>query len=192
MVRYLGDLPALTRKVPTRTTRPGQHGNGRKQKKTEFFYRLIEKQKLRFHYMVSEKQLLRYVKKARKTLGSTGWILLQYLEIRLDNLIYRAGIAVTLPAARQLVNHGHILVNNVSVSIPSFQCQPTQTIAIKKTAKVGVLVQKDLQQNIQQAPIHMSIDAERLIVTINQGPIRSEIPLNLNELLVVEYYSNRL
>merc|ERR1712014_565279 len=109
MVRYLGAIPALSQKIPTRKTRPGQHGGGRRKKRnppSQFFYRLTEKQKLRFHYIVSEKQLLRYVKNSRKIPGPAGQILLQYLEIRLDNLIYRAGLSTTLPEARQLVNHG--------------------------------------------------------------------------------------
>ena len=119
MIRYLGILPALTQKIPTRITCPGEHGIKRK-KRTQFLYRhlLIEKQKLRFHYIVSEKQLCRYVKKARKTPRSTSWVLLQYLEMRLDNLIYRACLATTLPIARQLVN---MIIFWLIISVLMFQ-----------------------------------------------------------------------
>jgi ATP synthase F1 epsilon subunit len=110
VIRRLGRLPALTKKIPKRNTRPGQHGASRK-KLTQFSYRLIEKQKLRFYYGISEKQLVRYIKTVQIAKGPTGQILLQKLERRLDNIIYRLGWAPTLPAARQLVTHGHILVN---------------------------------------------------------------------------------
>jgi len=109
--RKLGELPGLTRKTSKKMTRPGEHGQKSK-KPSEYALRLEEKQKLRFNYNINEKQLLRYVKIAKKAQGPTGSILLQILEMRLDNTIFRLGLAPTIPAARQLVSHGHILVNN--------------------------------------------------------------------------------
>ena len=97
---------------------------------SEYAIRLQEKQKLRFNYGISEIQLLRYVYLARKVKGSTGQVLLQLLEMRLDNTIFRLGMASTIPAARQLVNHGHICINGSRVSIPSFQCKPGDIITV--------------------------------------------------------------
>src|SRR5918997_5477486 len=122
VVRRLGDVPGLTRKTPRRAYPPGQHGQARK-KRSEYAIRLEEKQKLRFNYGITEKQLLRYVRKARRATGSTGQTLLQLLEMRLDNTVFRMGMAPTIPAARQLVNHGHVTVNNRVVSIASYACR---------------------------------------------------------------------
>src|SRR5512146_2719574 len=110
VVRRLGELPGLSRKSPRKAYPPGQHGQDRK-KKSEYAVRLEEKQKLRFNYGLTEKQLLRYVKKARRAGGSTGLVILQLLEMRLDNTVFRLGFGPTIPAARQIVNHGHICVN---------------------------------------------------------------------------------
>ncbi|MEM7770254.1 MAG: 30S ribosomal protein S4, partial [Cyanobacteria bacterium P01_A01_bin.37] len=107
IVRRLGELPGLTRKAAKRAYPPGQHGQARR-KRSEYAIRLEEKQKLRFNYGLTERQLLRYVKKARRAQGSTGQVVLQLLEMRLDNTIFRLGMAPTIPGARQLVNHGHI------------------------------------------------------------------------------------
>ncbi len=122
IVRRLGDLPGLTRKNAKRAYPPGQHGQARK-KRSEYAIRLEEKQKLRFNYGLSERQMLRYVLKARRTTGSTGQILLELLEMRLDNTVFRMGMAPTIPGARQLVNHGHITVNGrpVNVQLPSWR-----------------------------------------------------------------------
>lgn len=191
VIRRLGELPALTQKIPKRQTRPGQHGSNRK-KPTQFSYRLTEKQKLRFHYGISEKQLVHYVKIARKMKGSTGQILLQKLERRLDNIVYRLGWAPTLPAARQLVTHGHISVNQKSVTIPSYICSRHEIIKVRSTDKSFNLVRKKFRENIQKLPSHLSLDTENLTATINRQADRSEIALKLNELLIIEYYSNRL
>ena len=119
IVRRLGDLPGLTRKAPTRTSPPGQHGsNPKKPKPSQYRIRLEEKQKLRYNYGVTEKQLLRYMQRARRAKGSSGENLLQLLEMRLDNTVFRLGMAPTILAARQLVSHGHIMVNNQRVNSP--------------------------------------------------------------------------
>ena len=191
MIRHLGDLPALTQKTTGRTSRPGQHG-ARRRKPTQFAYRLVEKQKLRLHYGVSEKQLVCCVKAARNAKGSTGQILLQILEIRLDNIIYRLGWAPTLPAARQLVSHGHILVDNERVKIPSFSCDPPKLIKLQDHVHTLKIVQQTLQEQMRILPTHLLIDIDKMTAVVNQTAVRNEIPLSLNELLIIEYYSNRL
>lgn len=191
VVRRLGELPALTQKIPKRNVRPGQHGSNRK-KPTQFSYRLAEKQKLRFYYGVSEKQLVQYVKVARKAKGPTRQILLQKLERRLDNIVYRIGWAPTLPSARQLVNHGHILVNQQCVTIPSYTCSLNEIIAVRNVDKSRNLVEQNYQNCLQKLPTHVSLDTENLTAIITRQVDRRELPLNLNELLVIEYYSNRL
>ena len=189
VVRRLGEMSAFTRKIPKNYNRPGQHGENRG-KPTQFSFRLTEKQKLRFYYGILEKQINRYVIDARKAKGSTGKLLLQLLEIRLDNIIYRIGWAPTLPAARQLVNHGHILVNQNQVTFPSFSCSPGQSILFKKN--IYKLVEKTLQERDQNLPSHLTLSIEGKIAKVNQKTDRREVPLDLNELLVIEYYSNRL
>merc|ERR1712190_296093 len=191
ITRRLGKLLAFTQKVSNRSSRPGQHG-ANNVKMTQFAYRLREKQKLRFYYGISEKQLVRYVTSARKAKRSTGELLLQNLEIRLDNIIYRLGWASTLPEARQLVNHGHVLVNNQQVTIPSFSCQPLQTLAIANTENIKLLVEKNLQGRSTEVPVYLSIDRRSLTSIVNQKPTRADIGVELTELLVIEYYSNRL
>jgi len=191
VIRRLGELPALTRKIPKRNTRPGQHGSNRR-KPTQFSYRLAEKQKLRFYYGISEKQLIRYVKIARKIKGSTGQILLQKLEQRLDNIVYRLGWAPTLASARQIVTHGNILVNQKRVTIPSYICSPHETIKVRNVDKSSNLVKRNSQGHIQKLPSHLSLDVESITAIINRQAELCTIPLTLNELLVIEYYSNRL
>jgi small subunit ribosomal protein S4 len=191
VVRRLGELPAFTQKIPKRNTRPGQHGSSRN-KPTQFSYRLAEKQKLRFYYGISEKQLVSYVKIARKTKGSTGQALLEKIEQRLDNVIYRIGWATTLPAARQLVQHGHILVNKKGTTIPSYSCSPSEVIEVKNVEKSRNLVKRRLRECTQKLPSHLLLNVENLTAVVNKNAVRHEIPLVLNELLVIEYYSNRL
>ena len=132
ITRRLGDLPGLTSKKPKLTQRPGQHGNAKKL--TQYAIRLEEKQKLRFNYGISEKQLMNYIRKAKKIKGATGNILLQLLEMRLDNVIFRLGMAPTIASARQIVGHKHITVNNSCVSIASYQCQPGDIISVKDSS----------------------------------------------------------
>ena len=143
IVRRLGDLPAFTTKIPKRYNPPGQHGEKR-QKPTQFSYRLAEKQKLRFYYGISENATVRYITLARRSNGPTAEVLIQLLEKRLDNLVYRRGFAQTIPAARQLVNHGHILVNNKRVTVPSFSCSVGQVVTIKDRKATQRLVTNSL------------------------------------------------
>jgi small subunit ribosomal protein S4 len=187
----LGDLPGLTRKVARRAYPPGQHGQARR-KRSEYAIRLEEKQKLRFNYGLSEKQLLRYVKKARRATGSTGQVLLQMLEMRLDNTIFRLGMAPTIPGARQLVNHGHVTVNGRVVDIPSYQCRPGDLVGIKNREKSREMVKANLQYpGLANVPSHLELDKEKLLGKVNSVIDREWVALQVNELLVVEYYSRQ-
>lgn len=191
IVRRLGDLPGLTRKTPRRAYPPGQHGQARK-KKSEYCIRLEEKQKLRFNYGITEKQLLRYVRKARRATGSTGQSLLQMLEMRLDNTVFRMGMAGTIPAARQLVNHGHVTVNGRVVDIASYQCRPGEMIGIKDNERSKRLAQQNLEfPGLANIPSHLEFDKNNLTGKVNGIVDREWVALQINELLVVEYYSRQ-
>lgn len=191
VVRRLGELPGLSRKAPRKAYPPGQHGQARK-KKSEYGVRLEEKQKLRFNYGLTEKQLLRYVKKARRVGGSTGQVLLQLLEMRLDNTIFRLGFGPTIPAARQVVNHGHITVNGRVVSIPSYQCRPGDVIGVRDKDVSRKLVEANLAfPGLANVPTHLELDKAKLTARVNSVIEREWVALNINELLVVEYYSRK-
>merc|ERR1712178_349732 len=144
ITRRLGDLPGLTSKTSKLNKRPGQHGANQK-KLTQYAIRLEEKQKLRFNYGVSEKQLMNYIRQAKKVKGATGNILLQLLEMRLDNIIFRLGMAPTIAAARQIVGHKHVTINNSCVSIPSYQCKPGDVISIKDSTSSKQLITSNLE-----------------------------------------------
>jgi small subunit ribosomal protein S4 len=191
VVRRLGELPGLSRKTPKRAYPPGQHGQARK-KRSEYAVRLEEKQKLRFNYGVSERQLLRYVRKARRAAGSTGQVLLQYLEMRLDNTVFRLGMAPTVPGARQLVNHGHVTVNGRVVDIPSYQCKPGEVIGVRDSDRSRALVEANLQfPGLAHLPSHLEFDKAKLQGKVNGVVEREWVALQVNELLVVEYYSRQ-
>jgi small subunit ribosomal protein S4 len=191
VVRRLGDLPGLTRKQPRRSYPPGQHGQARK-KRSEYAIRLEEKQKLRFNYGITEKQLLRYVRRARRATGSTGQSLLQLLEMRLDNTVFRLGMAGTIPAARQLVNHGHVMVNGRVVNIASYQCRPGEVISVRDTDRSRRLVQQNLEYpGLANLPSHLEFDKNNLTGKVNSVVEREWVALQINELLVVEYYSRK-
>ncbi|HBE18855.1 MAG TPA: 30S ribosomal protein S4 [Cyanobacteria bacterium UBA11149] len=191
VIRRLGELPGLTRKSARRSYPPGQHGQARK-KRSEYAIRLEEKQKLRFNYGLSERQLIRYVRKARRTTGSTGTTLLQMLEMRLDNTVFRLGMAGTIPGARQLVNHGHVTVNGKVVDIPSYQCRPGEVISVKDTEKSRRLVQQNLEfPGLANLPSHLEFDKTKLTGKVNSVIDREWVALQINELLVVEFYSRQ-
>ena len=191
ITRRLGELPGLTRKSARRAYPPGQHGQNRK-KRSEYAIRLEEKQKLRYNYGLTEKQLLRYVRKARRATGSTGQILLQLLEMRLDNTIFRLGMAPTIPAARQLVNHGHVLINGKEVNIASYQCRPGEVITVRDNDKSRKMVETNLQYpGLANLPSHLEFDKNALAGKVNSLCEREWVALNINELLVVEYYSRK-
>jgi small subunit ribosomal protein S4 len=191
IVRRLGDLPGLTRKSPRRAYPPGQHGQERK-KRSEYAIRLEEKQKLRFNYGITERQMLRYVRKARRASGSTGQVLLQLLEMRLDNTVFRLGLAPTIPAARQLVNHGHITINGKIVDIASYQCRPGEVVGVKNKEASRKLAQQNLQYpGLANLPSHLEFDKAKLEGKVNSVIDREWVALQINELLVVEYYSRQ-
>ena len=191
VVRRLGDLPGLTRKSARKAYPPGQHGQARK-KKSEYAIRLEEKQKLRYNYGVTERQLLRYVKKARRAGGSTGQVILQQLEMRLDNTCFRLGFGPTIPSARQVVNHGHITVNGRVVSIPSYQCRPGDVIGVRNKDASKKLVESNLEfPGLANIPTHLEFDKGKMEAKVNGIIEREWIALNINELLVVEYYSRQ-
>lgn len=191
VVRRLGDLPGLSRKSPRRAYPPGQHGQNRK-KRSEYAIRLEEKQKLRFNYGLTERQLLRYVRKARRATGSTGQALLQLLEMRLDNTVFRMGMAATIPGARQLVNHGHVTVNGRVVNIPSYQCRPGEVISVRANDKSRDLVKRNLEYpGLANTPSHLEFDKTTLTGKVNGVVEREWVALQVNELLIVEYYSRQ-
>ncbi len=191
IIRRLGDLPGLTRKSARRAYPPGQHGQNRK-KRSEYAVRLEEKQKLRFNYGLTEKQLLRYVRKARRATGSTGQVLLQMLEMRLDNTVFRMGLAPTIPAARQLVNHGHVTINGRVVDIASYQCRPGEELSVRNREQSRKLVEANLQYpGLANTPSHLEFDKNKMVGKINALIEREWVALQINELLVVEYYSRQ-
>ena len=193
ITRRLGKLPGLTQKSSKKTARPGQHGKGDGRKKTtEYGLRLEEKQKLKFNYGITESQLYHYIKEARRRNGVTGLVLLQLLEMRLDTICFSLGFASTIAGARQLVNHGHITVNNKVVDIASFQCQINDVIGVKSKATSKNIVESNLKNiNFIDPPTHLTLDKTKLEGTVKNYCERSEILLELNELLVIEYYSRR-
>ncbi len=191
VTRRLGDLPGLTRKTARRAYPPGQHGQARK-KRSEYATQLEEKQKLRFNYGLSEKQLLRCVRKAKRSGGSTGQVLLQILEMRLDNTIFRLGMAPTIPSARQLVNHGHVTVNGRVVSIASYQCRPGDMIGVRDKDNSKAMVEENLKYpGLANVPTHLDLDKTNLTAKVTGVIEREWIALEINELLVVEYYSRK-
>ena len=193
--RRLGLLPGLTKKTSNKLSRPGKEGDGgqdNNKKSTEYCIRLEEKQKLKFNYGLTENQLYRYIKEARRRKGVTGLILLQLLEMRLDTLCFSLGFAKSIAQARQLVNHGHITINKKVVSIPSFQCRRNDLVGIKKVLNSENLIKKNLKENQPiTIPSHLKLDNLKLEATILNYCDRDEVGLQLDELLVIEYYSRR-
>lgn len=193
--RRLGTLPGLTTKKSNKINRPGKDGNANAdlgKKLTEYGVRLEEKQKLKFNYGLTESQLYRYVKEARRRQGVTGLILLQLLEMRLDTLCFTLGFANSIAQARQLVNHGHITVNNKVVSIPSFQCRINDIISVKEKMSSKTLIENNIKNNqIKNLPSHLNFDSSKLEATVLDYCDRNDVGLQLDELLVIEYYSRR-
>ena len=192
--RRLGILPGLTTKKSNKINRPGKDGNsGADSKKlTEYGVRLEEKQKLKFNYGLTESQLFRYVKEARRRQGVTGLILLQLLEMRLDTLCFTLGFAKSIAQARQLVNHGHITVNKKVVSIPSFQCRLNDVISVKEKSTSKNLIEANVKENqVLNVPAHLKFDNSKLEATVLDYCDRNDVGLELDELLVIEYYSRR-
>ncbi len=181
----LSGMPTF--EIARRPYKAGQHGQ-RKPKASEYGILLKEKQKLRLSYFILEKQFYRYYLKASRKKGPTGEILLQMLETRLDNLVYRLGFAQTLPAARQLVNHGHITVNGYKVDIPSYAVKPGDLIVVReKSRKVPQLLEA-MKEHVSTLS-YIQREKDSFEATLLAMPTRDEIPVSVNERMIVEYYS---
>lgn len=166
---------------------PGQHGQRRGRRLSDYGQRLREKQKTKRLYGVLERQFRRYFKKAKKARGATGEVLLQLLESRLDNVVYRLGLVSSRSVARQLVRHGHILVDSKKVNIPSYQVKPGQMVNLTTKGLKTELVKKSLVDKKTEIPKWL-----RKKATVGQMvrlPEREELGANISEQLIVEYYS---
>ncbi len=170
---------------------PGQHGRGRT-KESEYLLQLREKQKARYTYGVLEKQFVRYYKEASRRSGKTGDNLLQLLECRLDNVVYRAGFARTRRHARQLVNHGHFKVNGQKVNIPSFQVTAYDVIDVReKSLEMTPFIVARETHGERVVPAWMDALPNRMRILIHQLPVRQQIDIPVQEQLIVEFYSKK-
>ena len=170
-----------------RQTASGQHGAVRK-KLSEYALHLNEKQKIRLTYLVSEKQFAKYYHEAARRKGVTGTILLQLLESRLDNILFRAGFGITRSQSRQIVNHGHVLVNGKKVDIPSYLVKAGDVITVK--SKSSAFIKTVIESiDLACAPAWMTIDRDALKITFDRLPEREELDPEFKEQLVIEYYS---
>lgn len=202
MARYLGSTAKVSRRlgiaiVPKdekhldrRPYPPGQHGQNKKGKISEYAVQLREKQKMKYIYGVLERQFRLYFAKASRMKGVTGDNLVKMLESRLDNVVYRAGFAATRPAARQLVSHCHLLVNGKKVNIPSYQLRPGDVVEFRAKSKNMEAVRSALNKKPDsQIPQWIQVDKANLKVTFLNAPERSDVQEPFNEQLVVELYS---
>ena len=175
--------------IARRTYAPGQHGQGRK-KLSEYGQQLREKQKTKRYYGLLEKQFYHYFELAEKMPGMAGENLLKLLESRLDNVVYRAGFAMSRPEARQLVNHAHFTVNGKKVNIPSYRVKPGDVVAITEKSMSNEKFKAVLEANASRPALNwLSLDKAKGQVTIVNLPERSEIDLQVEEHLIVELYS---
>ncbi|WP_066050535.1 30S ribosomal protein S4 [Robertmurraya korlensis] len=199
MARYTGPSWKLSRRLgislsgtgkelEKRPYAPGQHGPNQRKKLSEYGLQLQEKQKLRHMYGVTERQFRNLFDKAGKISGKHGENFMALLESRLDNVVYRLGLARTRRQARQLVNHGHILVNGKRVDIPSFRVLPGQTITLREKSRNLDIVKEAVEVN-NFVPDFLTFDADKLEGTFTRLPERSELPAEINEALIVEFYS---
>ena len=190
---FLKGSKCYTEKCPIerRAYPPGQHGvDSRRAKATEYGIQLREKQKIKRSYRLLEKQLRSTFEKANRQRGVTGENLIKLLESRLDNSVYRLGLASSRDAARQLVLHRHFLVNGHSVNIPSYHLKPGDTIQVRaKSKKIDVIHESLRRITERQIPSWLQLDKANLKGTFLSVPEREEVPLNVNEQLVVELYS---
>ena len=169
---------------------PGQHGNARKRKPSEYGKQLVEKQKLRHMYGVNERQFRRLFAIATKSSVVTGIAFFRILESRLDNLVFRMGFSRTRRGAKQLVNHGHVTVNGKKVDISSYLCSVNDIIAIRESSK-NLKVVKEALESKPSAVGYVKVDAVKLEGTFLRAPERNELPQEIVEAQIIEYY-NRL
>jgi small subunit ribosomal protein S4 len=192
VMRALGlDLPGLSPKTSDRRPYPpGQHGQ-RRRKETEYGKRLQEKQKLRMNYGISEVQMRNTFQEALHSKSNTGTKLIELLERRLDNVVFRAGFARSIPAARQLVNHGHILIDGKRVDIPSYRLKIGQVVTVKASSQQAKSVVDGLEVATRRSweNAWLDINAEQRSVKLSQLPDDTAVPFNLNVQLVIELYA---
>lgn len=169
---------------------PGQHGQDRKRKASDYGAQLLEKQKLRALYGVNERQFQRLFKIAQQSKEVTGLAFFRILESRLDNLVYRMGFARTRAAARQLVNHGHVLVNGKKVDIPSYLCKVGDVISFKEESPLKVV--KESLDSKPAAVGYVKVDAEKFQGTYLREPERNELPSDIQESQIIEFYNRKL
>ncbi|MDR1887775.1 MAG: 30S ribosomal protein S4 [Zoogloeaceae bacterium] len=193
VMRALGlDLPGLSRKtIAERSNPPGQHG-AKPKRKSSFALQLMEKQKLRMNYGLSERQMRRVVREARSAKGSAGEKIAEFLERRLDNVVFRAGFAPTIPAARQLVNHGHLQVNGRRVDIASYRLRVGDIVTLRPKSATLDCVKETLAEPALTRPEWLHWDEQNRGAKIAHLPAGDDIPFPVSLQLVVEYYSQRL
>jgi len=207
MARYIGPTCKLARregvdlglKSPVRgldskcklTQLPGQHGDARRQRSSEYALQLREKQKVRRMYGVLERQFRNYYKEAARQRGATGENLLQLLESRLDNVVYRMGFAVTRAQARQLVSHKSIEVNGQVCNIPSAQIKPGDTISVREKSRNQLRIKESvgIARDLDLVPAWIDSDLDKLTGVFKGVPERDDLPPDINESLIVELYS---
>ena len=174
--------------IARRPYRPGQHGQSRRAKVSEYETQLKEKQKVRFIYGLTEKQFKKTFNEAAKLKGVHGENLLKLLESRLDNIVYRIGFASTRRGARQLVNHGHVLVDGKKVNIPSYRLRPGQVVSMKEADKDLKVVKESLEKVFNRVEF-INYDNSKMTGTFMRLPERNELNPEINEALIVEYYN---
>ena len=200
MARYIGPKTRISRRfgeaifgpdkvLSKRTNPPGQHGVNRRKKSSEYGVQLNEKQKAKYTYGVLERQFRNLFDKAARAKGITGEILLQLLECRLDNIVYRLGIAPTRSAARQLVSHKHIVVDGQVVNIPSYSVKPGQVIGVREKAKSLEVIENSLSGFNHAKYACLEWDNSSMSGKYLHIPERADIPENIKEQLIVELYS---
>ena len=181
-----GEMIALDR----RPYPPGEHGRDRRRgNQSDYLLQLTEKQKARFTYGLTEKQFRRLYDEANRRQGVTGENMLRYLELRLDNVVYRAGWGVTRPQSRQLVNHGHITVNGKRVDIPSYRVRKGDVVGLSNKAKAMIVVTQNRDVLDRALPAWLETGAEGAQVTVRELPLREHIDVPVREQLIVELYS---
>ena len=206
MARYIGPKCKLSRRLGTDLSLkgrgrsleskcqldkpPGQHGDKKNRRQSDYATQLFEKQKLRYIYGLLERQFRNYYTEAARRKGATGENLLQLLECRLDNVVYRMGFGATRAEARQLVSHRAIAVNGAIVNVPSFQVSPADVVAIRERAKKQTRIQDSLAVAEQVGfPEWLDVDTKKMQGIFKNVPERSDLPADINESLVVELYS---
>ena len=194
VMRALGvDLPGLSAKTSERRPYPpGQHGGNKRGRDSVFGIQLKEKQKLKMNYGLTERQMRLSIKQARRSKKNTGTRLLELLEARLDNIVFRAGFARSIPAARQLVNHGHFLLNGRKTDIPSAKVKVGDTIQIKEKSFGLTVVEESLKTPQLALPEWLSFDLKSKTVTVASEPDAESVPFPVDVQQVVEYYNSRM